>query len=281
MSIVDGINRLIGIVLDVFRQFGRGRIWFWLLLYSIISFIVLYAHYDFLSPIFYPIISFWTGLLGEKQSTGFSHYPGHFLLMPYYWEWARLVLSVVIEGLFLGAASVLFYERFVRVDEEDRFAFGQMIRSWIHLSLAFVVLNGLVLAVGWAASNGLASFLAYSPRRQFVFEWLALPFLFMIVLGLFFFTIPVVAVYRENIVRAIGRSAKLFIRNPITVLVMAGIVLAGPVVVSNIANSPSTLVDKFKPELVFWILLGGLVIDLIASFLWMGMAVRFLVDEEE
>jgi hypothetical protein len=40
------------------------------------------------------------------------------------------------------------------------------------------------------------------------------------------------------------------------------------------------IVQKFKPELVYWLLLAGLVVDILFFFFWMGTAVRFLVDEE-
>jgi hypothetical protein len=42
-----------------------------------------------------------------------------------------------------------------------------------------------------------------------------------------------------------------------------------------------TIIEKFRPELVYWVLLAGLAVNALASFLWMGTAVRFLIDEEE
>jgi len=37
-----------------------------------------------MSPVFYGFIKFWTGLFGDQQAAGFTHYPGHFLLLPYF-----------------------------------------------------------------------------------------------------------------------------------------------------------------------------------------------------
>jgi hypothetical protein len=40
------------------------------------------------------------------------------------------------------------------------------------------------------------------------------------------------------------------------------------------------IVEKFKPELVYWLLLAGLAADVLFYFFWIGTAVRLLVDEQ-
>ena len=40
------------------------------------------------------------------------------------------------------------------------------------------------------------------------------------------------------------------------------------------------MVQKFSPELVVWITLAGVVADLAVMFMWVGSAVRMLVEEE-
>ena len=58
-------------------------------------------------------------------------------------------------------------------------------------------------------------------------------------------------------------------------------VVASQTIVSAAAGRPVTIIEKFRPELVYWVLLAGLGFNLIASFFWMGTAVRFLIEEEE
>ncbi len=281
MTMVEAINRLISLVIDVFRQIGRGRIWGYLFIYFAVCWLVLYAHYNFTSPLFGGLIGAWTNLIDEQRATGFTHYRGHFILLPYFFEWAKLLLSVVLESLLFGAVAILFYERFVDVDPDDRFRFNQVVRLWGHLALGLVVINGIILVVNVVLPDLLKPVLEYSPRRQMAFQWLGLPAIYAVIVGALFYVIPAVAVYRENIFGALKRSLRVFWRNPGTSVVMAALVLAVPLAISNLANSPYTIVDLFRPELVYYLLLAGLVVDVIVGFFWMGLAVRLLADQED
>ncbi|MEA2031356.1 MAG: hypothetical protein U9N55_07165 [candidate division Zixibacteria bacterium] len=280
MSILAGINRLIEIFIDVLKQVGRGRIWLWLFLYFVLQWLILEAHQEFTSPYLYDFISTWTGIFGEKQATGFMHYPGHFLLLPYFFEWARLFFGLIVEGLVLGAVSLLFYESFVQVSREDRFRFRQLLPCWIHLVLAYIILNGILMVFSFSLPNLLADMIRYSPRRIAFFEWILLPSLYTIVIAMLLAVVPSIVIYRDNIIQALGRSLRLFIHNPITCLVISVVVLVGPIVISNISSDPTSIVENFKPELVYWVLVVGLAIGVIVNFIWMGTAVRLLVSEE-
>jgi len=281
MGLVDGLNRIISLLVDTLRQIGRGRIWLWLLGYFLVSWFVLYALYDFTSPIFYGLVSMLIGVFGQQQATGFMHYPGHFLLLPYVFEYIKIGLSIIFEGLILGAAAILFYESYVDVDEDDRFAVGSLVKSWLHLALGFVIINGILLGLNIGLATALRSYLEYSPRRVLAFEWVILPAVYAVVLGIFFHVLPSIAIYRENVFVAISKSVRVFFKNPISMFILAAIVLAVPIAISNFTAHPDTIVNKFTPELVYWVLAVGLFVDMIANFLWMGMSVRFLVDEEE
>jgi len=281
MGLVDGLNRIISLLVDTLRQIGRGRIWLWLLGYFLVSWFVLYALYDFTSPIFYGLVSMLIGVFGQQQATGFMHYPGHFLLLPYVFEYIKIGLSIIFEGLILGAAAILFYESYVDVDEDDRFAVGSLVKSWLHLALGFVIINGILLGLNIGLATALRSYMEYSPRRVLAFEWVILPAVYAVVLGIFFHVLPSIAIYRENVFVAISKSVRVFFKNPISMFILAAIVLAVPIAISNFTAHPDTIVNKFTPELVYWVLAVGLFVDMIANFLWMGMSVRFLVDEEE
>lgn len=281
MRVIDSINRTIGLFIESLRQLGAGRIWLWLLGYFALSWLVLYAHYNFTSPLFYWAVSHWIDLFGSRNATGFTHYRGHFLSLPYFYDWAKIVLSIFFEGLILGAVAIFFYERFVLVDEDDRFTFRSLSRSWLFLAIGFVVINGALIGSNVILGKLLHNFIQYSPRRVLAFNWVLIPGVYAVILGLLLYVLPIVAVYRENVFAALGRSVRLFFRNPVTSVLIAAIVVFPPLVLSNVIANPTTIVDKFSPELVYWILVFGLVIDMIANFLWMGMSVRFLVDEEE
>lgn len=279
MNTVRAINRFISLFLDIFGQFGRYRIWLLLLAYFLLDWLVLFAHYDFVSPLFYGPVNIWTGLFGTQRATGFSHYPGHFLMLPYYYEWARFFVGVIIEGVMLGAVALMFFNGFMKA--EDRLSFRVILSSWLHLLLGWLLLNGLMLAFSLTLPEWFSSLLTGSPRRMMVFRFGFMPAVYVAVLSLFFFVIPSIAVFGENVIQAVKRSVSIFFRNPFTCICLALIILAGPLLISIVTGRPDIIVEKFKPELVYWVLLAGLVIDIFVNFFWMGAAVRFLIDEED
>lgn len=288
MGFVAWLNRLIDLVFGTFKQFGRGGVWLVLLVWFLVGWLLLLAHYHFTSPVFYGLISAWTSVFSEQAGAGFTHYPGHFLMMPYFFGWAKLVAGLVLEGAVLGAAALMFYRAYVARDERlesgssESTVSATVLRFWAHLVLAWVVLNGLIVLFNMAvAPDILDPLLRYSPRRQMFFDYVVLPGVYTLFLALFFFTIPSIVIYGESVFSALKRSFGIFFRNPFTCLVMAFVVMFVPVVIARMTDNAALIVTKFRPELVYWLLLVGLLADMVANFFWMGLAVRFLAYEEE
>jgi len=280
MNFVRTINRLISLFLDTLRQVGRGRIWLVLLFFFILNWLVLYAHYKALSPIFYGPIKLWAELIGAREATGFFHYPGHFLVLPLMFDWARMVVGLLFEGVALGVVALMFFDGFLEVKKPEASPFKLVWASWVQLILGWALLYGLMLALAIFLPSVLGSWMQGSPRRMLAFELGLLPALFTVLLALLYFVIPSIAIYGDNVWEALKRSLAVFRSNPGSCLVLAVAVLFGQVLVSFAAGRPVTIIEKFRPELVYWVLLIGLVVNALASFVWMGTAVRFLIEEE-
>ena len=73
----------------------------------------------------------------------------------------------------------------------------------------------------------------------------------------------------------------LFVRRPFVCFFLATLVLALPVFIAALSSQTSDIVDKFRPELVYWLVLFGLLAEVPANFFWMGAAIRFLAEPEE
>lgn len=280
MDVFAAVNRFISLYVDTFKQLGRGRIWLLLVGYFLLNGLLLYAHYNFLSPLFYGFISFWTSLFHDQQAGGFTHYPGHFILLPHFFGWAKFFLGMILEGAILGAVALIFYDSFLDIPRAERSSTRTLFSSWVHLVLSWVLINGLILLVNLELPKLLKPLLVYSPRRIQALEFVLLPLLYIVVLALFFFMLPRVAIYRESFLRALKGALRMFIRNPITCFSLSLVLLTVPIFISFISNHATEIVEKFKPEVVYWILLAGLVADALFYFFWMGTAVRFLVEEE-
>jgi len=246
----------------------------------LIEFIILYAHYNFSEPLFFTSVSFWTHLLNEQFAIGFTHYPGHFILLPYYFSFAKLFAGILFEGALLGGAAVIFYNYLYEPSEKTPRKPFDLFSSWFQLSAAWAILNGILTAAHLFLPKLLSPLLYQSPRRQMVFDYGVLPFIDILVIGLLFFAIPWIAIYRVNLLSGIKHSLKIFISRPIFCFLLSFTILIVPMVLAQILNHPNLIVNKFKPEMIYWLLFGGLIVDLFVNFFWMGTAANYLSENE-
>lgn len=280
MGLILGINKFIALFVDTTKQIGRGKIWGLLFLYFLFDWFILYAHYDFFSPIFYGLVSPWVHLLNGRYAIGFTHYPGHFLTLPYFFGWAKFYAGILFEGAVLGAVSMMFYYGFVRSAEREERTFGEVAYLWFQLILVWLVINGLILIINIKLPDMLHNVLIGSPRRIFVFTNMMQPFLYVLTVSFFFFAIPYVVVHQVSFARGLLESFKIFLKHPIMSFLLSLTVMVVPLLISLAINQEDTIVSKFRPELIYWLLLAGLVVDMVVNFFWMGTATRYLIDEE-
>jgi hypothetical protein len=272
MPLLDNINRFVMLFIDTFRRVGRWRAWLLLLGYFLVNWLILYAHYNFLSPVFYSVMTAWTRLIDPGSATAFTHYPAQFYYLADYFGWAKLIVGLVLEGLVLGGV--------VRILSRDNAAFEtqkSLLVLWPHLVLAWLVINVLTLAAGLYLPELMRPLLD-GPRRLMAFRLVFMPGIYSLILALFFFAIPAIALKGDNVFRGLMRALTIFRRNPVTCLLLSGIILAGPITLSILSGYASDIIEKFRPELIYWLLVIGLGTELLANFFWMGTASRFLAD---
>lgn len=281
MAFLKNFNQFLTILLDTLRAVARGRIWLLLLGYAAVIALGLLALYRCFTPFTYEfsrIVLALASFIGGWNAEGFYQYPGQFLILPVAHSWFKVVVAVLFEGLILGSAALFFHKFFT--GEKDLLRSPRALwSSWGHFILASLALNILLIALGFVPSF-LQGYLDGNPRRQMIFELGVVPVVYALLQGLFFFVIPAIALYGENIWQALGRSFVAFVRRPLTCFFLAGVALLLPTLIGLAANHPDVIIEKFRPELVYWILLLGIVADMIFNFLWIGTAVRFLVDDE-
>ena len=145
--------------------------------------------------------------------------------------------------------------------------------------LAWLVINLLTIGIGTILPDILAPFLD-GPRRMAAFNFVVMPGAYVFILALFFVAIPSIAVKGDNVFRGLLRALKIFIRYPITCLFLSAFILAGPIFISILSSYAWDIIERFRPELVYWILVAGLGSELLANFFWMGTSVRLLAEPE-
>jgi len=278
MNLLDKFNQFLLLFLETIRQFGRWRIWGVLFLYLVLHWLILYGHYQYVKTPFYGWLSPWIDLVGGDRSVAFSHYPQQFYYLGRFAGWAKLVVSLLVEGAILGFVAALFWRSFTGELVEGPRRSG--VTRWINLVLAWAVLNGLMMAAGQLLPAIAGPWLT-GPRRVLAFSYVVMPFFFTLIFAVMYFAIPRVAIMGENVLVAIGRSMAVFFRRPLTVFFAAFLVLVVPVLLNAVTSRPAGIIDGFRPELIYWLLAASLVIEMIANFFWMGTAVRFLIEPEE
>ncbi len=280
MPFVRNVNQFLTLLLDSFRSFGRVTVWLVLFSYFVLMSLILYGFYNFFSPVSYPIVRLAAMLVGGDVASRFFHYPGHFLYLPLLFGWSKTVISVICDGIFLGSAALLLRQGYLGQKTGSPRGGASILSSWPQLILAALAFNVLTLGLSAVLQTVLGPFLVGYARRSLAFEFVVLPFCYALILAIFFFVIPRIALYRESFWKALVRSFQIFLHRPFTCFFLASIILFVPVLLATAANHPDIIIEKFRPELVYWVLWLGLAADLLANFVWMGTAVRFLVDDE-
>ncbi len=281
MPFISSVNRFMALILDSLRQFAAGRIWLILVGYFAFHWAVLYMLYDFSSTVFYGPVEMWASLFDHQAQVGFTHYPGHFLLLPYFAGWTKFWLALLIEGSVLGGVASIVYSRIVGGQSEERLDFGGVFFLWINLSLVWLTLNGLALLISRYLPSIMANFTAKSPRVTFAVDFGLLPAIYIFIWALFFVAIPVVVIYRENFLSALRRALGVFFRNPLSSLVLAALALFIPVTLNTAAGRSDFIISNFRPEVVYWVLIVAYASEILASFFWMSSSVNLLIRDEE
>jgi hypothetical protein len=108
-----------------------------------------------------------------------------------------------------------------------------------------------------------------------------LPGSFTLIFSLFVFVVPSIGLFGDSIQAAISRSLRIFYHHPLTCIALAGSILALPMLFSILSGYNSLLMDRFRPELIYWLLVVGLFADMVANFFWMAVTVRFLLTQDD
>lgn len=280
MGFVASVNFFIALFYDTGRRIFVWRIWLILLTYFLFHWLILYAHYKFYSPFFFGLIEPWVRAVNPLSAQGFIHYPGQFLMLPYFFGWAKFLLSIPVEGLVLGTVAVLIYRTYSGHYYSAPASAGQWLYIWAQLVLAWLAVDGVIVLVNTYLPEFLSSELHRAPRRIMVFTYLFLPGVHVVVMSLLYFVIAYAAIRQVSFFRAVRLSLRNFVSRPLTCLFLAATILVLPIIVSSGVKDAGGLADRFQPEAVYVLLLGGLAIDMIVKLVWMGTAVRFILDRE-
>lgn len=278
MGFIDKTNRFLSLYLDVFKAIARPMTWFPFLIYAIMQFLMLVVLENYVHPSIYPILRPLVALLGEGRADFFGHYPELYLLLPTVYQWGKLIIGVIFEGFFIGISSVYFMRLFRR--RKANTGISPALKNWPSLLVVWTVITGLLLVINFYLPDLFGDILFKSPRRMMIFE-VFMRILTVAVYSVFIYAVPAIIVYRNGLFGAFKTTFRFFAHNPFFTFFLAMVPFLFSIPISYATNNVTTIVDKFTPELVFYILTAGIVIDFLINYFITGTVVKFLIEESE
>jgi len=278
LSFVSKVNRMIGLYLVPIRLFFRPIIWAPFAFYAALLLLILALLVSYTNPVIYPILSPLVGLTGEHNAEYFGHYPGLYLLLPYIFQWFKLIASLLFECLAIGLTSILFI-RAIKPTEKNDLKLSSGFARWPSMFVVWFVISGIIFLTNWFAPDLFRDFLIGSPRRITAFN-IALKVANIIVYSIFIYAVPAIAVYGNNILQAFRTTISLFARYPIFTIILVSIPYLLTVPTSFLSEKVGTIVDRFSPGLVAYVLLAGIIVDMIVNFLLTGAVIKLLAEDE-
>lgn len=276
MRAIDKLNRFIGLYLATFSRVFRFGIWVPLAIYALLQVAIVILAANFTNPALYGILKPLVALLGDRNVEVMSHYPGIYLVMPSVVAWGKYILGVLFEGLVMGMAAVLFVRAYS--DTPVGMNYATAFKKWLPLLIVWCFISALILAANQFIPGLFSSYLAGSPRRIMLFG-VAMKLVTVFIYSPFIYAIPAVIVYGNGILRALRTSLSLFAEYPIFSFFLALIPYLLTVPFSYMYENAGTIVSKFTPELMLYLLIGGVIIDMVVNFILSGTVVKFLLDE--
>lgn len=276
MSALDRLNRFIGLYLATLGRLFRFYIWIPLAIYALLQILIIILASNFTNPTIYTIMKPLVGLLGERNVEIMSHYPGIYLVLPSVVAWGKYILGVLFEGLVMGMAAALFVRAYSGSPVDV--GFSTAFRKWLPLLVVWCFISALILVANKFIPELFSSFLAGSPRRVFLFG-IIMKLITVLIYSLFIYAIPAIIVYGYGILKAVRKSLSLFAEYPIFSYFLALVPYLLTVPFAYIYENTGTIVSKFTPELMLYILVAAVIVDMIVNFILSGTVVKFLLDE--
>ncbi len=254
------------------------RLWFPFFLFALISLGIAWLLINPFMPVLGPAISSVSKMITGTDAT--AHYPSIYVFLPMTYGWVTLVASVLIEALLIATGFLLFsgHYKHERVGIGAAFSgasgkYLQVVTVWLFYTLVFLAMTHFLPKLFDSLIGG-------SPRRTLAFHIL-LRFVGAGILAMFMFVVPYVVLDSLKFKTAVARSIRTFFRNPVSSYILALVPFLLVLPFTLALFDPLTIVRKFSPELIFYLISGQIVVSMIANFVFTSTVLRFHLEYAE
>jgi hypothetical protein len=264
------------------RQMGRPVLWLPILIKAFLALILALMHFYIFSPLTGPVISAWAKLFNPEFAQSLFHYPGHFTLFPYFFGNSRLIINILTEALLYS----VMIDMLISVYRGEKPAFLRSFKAaaarYIRLTVVWAILLAILYIVNLYFFDFIEKVIGYSlqdaPRRQIMARAVLIGITILIYAPCIFL-LPSLMSDKTSFGQAMRRGFSIAIQHP---FISIGLVLI-PFVIGFIPSWLSSesvkIVTNFSPELVFYLILISIGVDVVADFILLGTTVKFFMDQ--
>jgi len=269
---LEKLNYLIGSYFGAIKAMFSFRLWTPFFLFMLISLLLawLLAH-PFL-PVIGPLVASITKFLSGNDAA--LHYPTLYVFLPKTFGWISLIISVLLEVLLLGCAFVMFSGSFRKERISFFAAFGRAKGKYLQIVGVWLFYTVILLALLMLMPKLFDPLIGGSPRRTMVFNT-ALRHVGTGLLALIMYMLPYILIDGERFVASIGRSVRTCLKNIIPSYVIAVVPYLIMLPFSISLFNPGMIVQKFSPELVFYLIVSQIVANMFAGFVFAYSLLRY------
>ncbi|MBU1319171.1 MAG: hypothetical protein KKG33_11110 [candidate division Zixibacteria bacterium] len=275
---MEKLNFLISAYCGTIKAMFSFRLWTPFFLFAILSLALALVLTNPYLPVIGPIM---TGIAEFITGTeAVAHYPDLYALLPQTHGWQTLILSILIEALLIAVGFIMFSGYY----RNERIGFGaalgaakgkyfQVLAIWLFYSVVFLLLLIFLPRLFDPLIGG-------SPRRTMAFNF-GIRLFGSGILAMFMYALPYILLDGEKFVAALGKSVRTFFRNFVSSYVLAVVPYLLVLPLSAALFDPVLIVRRFSPELVLYLLIGQIVANMIASFVFASSVLRFYWEYAE
>lgn len=264
------------------RQMRWVRLWLPFLIQALLAVILVLIHLYIFSPVTGPIIRSWLKLINAEFAGAYYHYPAQFSLLPYYFGNARVILNILTEAFLYGIVLDLLIALYRGQRPAFAVSLSHAARRYFQLTVIWLVVIGVLFFVNKYSFVFIERVLGYSlavaPRRQLVAE-IGVRTLTVLIYSACIFLLPSVMAGGASFLQAIKRGFAIFGRHPFVAIGLVAIPYVIGLPSSLAAASPRTIVANFNPEMVFYLILVSIGVDIIVNFILVATSLKFYMDQ--
>lgn len=267
---------------QTFRQVPRFKLWAPLLIQGVVMFILALMHLYIFSPLISPIIKAWTGLFPPALADAFYHYPTQFVFMPYFFGQAQIFVNFVIEAFLFGIVIDLFVALYHGQKPVFMTSLGHALKRYFQLMLVWFLVLGALYLINTYFFDFVEKVLGFSlqaaPRRLVGAE-LLLRAITVVVYAACIFLLPSIMAGAGSWLNRIKRGFVIALRHPFVAIGLVLIPYLVGFLPSWALSNANTVVTNFSPDLVFYLIVVSIGLDVILNFFMLGTAVKFFMDQ--